>query len=94
MCEWLRVLRKVYPKKIIIIIHGSRETRPKAAEFSASAGTPPPSWIKAQMQLLSGGWVRGSRSKRNTCVYGLTAVFACRRGSGLSDRLPCTCSSV
>ena len=27
--------------------HGSRETRPKA-QFSASAGTPPPSWIKAR----------------------------------------------
>ena len=32
-------------------IHGLRETWPKV-EFSASAGTPPPSWIKAQMRCL------------------------------------------
>ena len=43
--------------------HGSRETRPKV-QFSASAGTPPPSWIKAQMQLLSGGrWVDQTHHK-------------------------------
>ena len=38
----------------LLKIHGSRETRPKA-QFSTSARTPPPSRIKAQMQLLSGG---------------------------------------
>ena len=32
-------------------VHGSRDTRLEA-ELSASAGKPPPSWIKAQMQLL------------------------------------------
>ena len=47
------VLKKAVKKKKKKI-HGSRETRPKA-QFSASAGTPPPSWIKAQMQLLNGG---------------------------------------
>ena len=54
-------------------VHGSRETRLEA-ELSASAGKPPPSWIKAQMQLLKrcGGGGGGGEQIRPTTKWSKT----------------------